>query len=422
MRHPPLSRLPFLALALLVGQLAAAETADPALMAAARDLRQRLAGDGAVAELVAPLAPQAVLDRAQANLGAIRQALREQAWDLAIRSARADGDCAVVVFEGRPGSRQAPIPFGTLYLIRDHGEWRLLPNASDYDRFFHRLDADQRRRYAALATWAKAEIPTAPARWSRGPGQIDSANAKEGMEVAFGQAITAGDAIVELVLPGLADSVILLEAGTIIRLTEEKKADGAEMVILLDQGTAQVDVRGLGSYQRIRVKGATLDIEVMGTLFVIQRLHRDQDYVALINGRLRVRDQSAKGQNQRAAIDLLPRQGVGGFASQGIGGIDQLLNRPQLIAGASLRDQGLASPGAYAQMVGAPAGGSSWSHDAAGGTSGSTSSSGSSGDGGTGAVTGSVTTGGLNTGAIAQTATDLGRLTKLVQHPAPPPP
>jgi hypothetical protein len=355
--------LGLLALANLSG---AAES--PSLETAAQELLRRLAGDADFSQLVAPLATEEVLANSRQNLGAIRQALRTQAWGLVIQAACADGDCGVVVFAGVPGSQPPPTSYGTLFLIRTGDSWRLLPNASDYARFNQPLSEDQRHRFADLSVWAKERIPAVPARWQQGPGLVGTAPAEAGMTIPFGVTLTGG------YLPAR------------IALSEEQQDDGMALVIRLLQGAIQVEVHGLGTYRRVRVRGASLDVELSGTLFVvlngqiIETCHHadfidgtaflvqrrgDRDYVALIDGHLQVRAPAGFDPNAIRVVGLLPRQGFGGFDEHGLGGVDQLLNRPQLIADIALRDQGLADAKAYAQMAGHAAGDASWSYNAA---------------------------------------------------------
>jgi len=81
------------------------------------------------------------------------------------------------------------------------------------------------------------------------------------------------------------------------------------------------------------------DITVVGTIFLVQRVAKDRDYVAQVQGTVRV-----KPRNGEASVELSGHQGVAVNGTL-LDPIDVLLTRPQLLperlAQGDLRSQGL---------------------------------------------------------------------------------
>jgi hypothetical protein len=191
---------------------------------------------------------------------------------------------------------------------------------------------------------AAEQVPATPiATWSLGQGMVAATAAKPGSDIGLGQRVASGTsqpAKVELAAP-LAGS-LTLAPGSAITLSEETVADTKELVIDIDEGAVQVDLHARGAYAGVRVRGAALDVRVTGTLFVVQRVKRDADYVALVQGHLKaglrkeVADALGKGQQ----FDLESRQGVGASTGGGLEQIASLTNRPQIASlKKSIKDQ-----------------------------------------------------------------------------------
>lgn len=189
---------------------------------------------------------------------------------------------------------------------------------------------------ALTGATAADQLPVTPiATWSLGQGMVATAAASPGSDIALGQRIASGasqPAKVVLAAP-LAGS-LTLAPGSAVTLSEELVADTKELVIDVDEGAVQVDLNDRGPYAGVRVRGAALDVRVTGTLFVVQRVKRDADYVALVNGKLKaglrkeVSDALGKGQ----LFDLESRQGIGASIEGGMEQMASLSNRPQIVS------------------------------------------------------------------------------------------
>ena len=172
----------------------------------------------------------------------------------------------------------------------------------------------------ALALLALSTIASAADElgvWQFGSGTIASKPAVVGELIAPDAAVASG-------------GHLMLSPNSIVRLTEE--ADG-HLMVHLDQGVLQANIGDKGPYQDLHVLGSTLDIRVTGTLFVVERVKADTDYIALVEGRVQVnlRKDVAVALNQEGqAVDLSARQGLGGSVGGGFAPVDTLTGRPQL--------------------------------------------------------------------------------------------
>jgi|GEM_PF-5069874 len=111
-----------------------------------------------------------------------------------------------------------------------------------------------------------------------------------------------------LTLPGTTRSEVILAAGSDVTFTVVEK----ELRILLNLGTIQVDVEGLGPWTGITVIGGSAQVTVTGTLFIVARDRRDVDTVALVRGQVQVRLRSAivATLGRDPTVDLSARQQV----------------------------------------------------------------------------------------------------------------
>lgn len=185
--------------------------------------------------------------------------------------------------------------------------------------------------------------------WATGPGMIADAPATVGTGVTPGVVVRSGDAPVRLTLVKAPKSSLILAPDSSLVLTE--KDDG--FLVQLQTGIVQANIVDKGSYANLRVQGAALDVQVTGTLFMVQRMKADTDYVSLIEGRVKVslRQEVALALGRASqTVELNSRQGLGAGVG-GFGGIEALAARPQIpttsvaMRTASIRVAGIPAPG-----------------------------------------------------------------------------
>lgn len=185
---------------------------------------------------------------------------------------------------------------------------------------------------------------TTIATWSLGQGTIAGSSVRPGTDLRLGQTATTGKQPAKIDFAAPLAGYLTLSPEASITVVVETVNDKPELVIDLTAGAVQVDLRNKGDYAAVRVRGAALDVRVTGTLFVVQRVKRDADYIALVQGtvkaglRKEVADALGKGQQQ---FDLESRQGVGASTSGGMETIASLKNRPQIVSLLkSIKEQG----------------------------------------------------------------------------------
>jgi hypothetical protein len=172
--------------------------------------------------------------------------------------------------------------------------------------------------------------------WQHGPGQVADAAAQVGSEIPAGTVFTAGDELVRVTLLKAPQSSLLLAPNSKAFLVEE----GDSIVVHLEAGTLQANINDKGLYHDLHVVGAALDVRVTGTLFVVERVKADTDYVALVEGKVKVnlRKEVALALNQQdGGVELLAHQGLGGSVGGGLGSIEALAARPQVTTTSVLR-------------------------------------------------------------------------------------
>ncbi len=203
----------------------------------------------------------------------------------------------------------------------------------------------------AISTWVSAAESLGI--WEFGQGTIASAPAMEGAEILPGIPVTAGDQIVRLSLTRAPKSQIMLSPNSTIRLIEE----GDSLMVFIDSGVIQGNIADKGPYTDMHIIGAAIDIRITGTLFVVERVKADTDYVALVEGKIQVnlRKDVAKalGAENKSGVDIAARQGIGGSTSGGLTKVDTLNSRPQLPTSASrstsVRDDAMDGSGGWAE-------------------------------------------------------------------------
>lgn len=193
----------------------------------------------------------------------------------------------------------------------------------------------------ALSAWdplAAEDPPQAPvATWTLGHGTVAAAAALPGSGIALGQRLAAPrdqPAKIDFA-PPMAGS-LTLSPGAALVLVVESVGGARELVIDLDAGAVQVDLHDKAAFAAVRVRGAALDVRVTGTLFVVERVRRDADYLALIQGKVKagLRKEIAEALGKGQSFELESRQGIGASTGGGLGQIAAMTNRPQV---ASLR-------------------------------------------------------------------------------------
>lgn len=191
--------------------------------------------------------------------------------------------------------------------------------------------------------------------WQFGTGTVDGAAATVGTEIPADALVASGDGPIRVSLAKAPKSQLLLAPGSSLRLVE----DGDSIIVRLESGVLQANIADKGPYQDLHVVGGAIDARVTGTLFVVERVKKDTDYVALVEGKLQVnlRKDVAQALNQQeGGIELIGRQGVGG-SSSGLASVDALASRPQLPTTMSaretpVRDDALAGEGGWEQDIG----------------------------------------------------------------------
>ncbi len=205
-----------------------------------------------------------------------------------------------------------------------------------------------------LALLALSVLPAATAAAVETKDVLGTESFGEGVKGAVAlvadQHVRSGSGLAQIVLEDAPGSNLILNPNSEVHLQRRPApGGGTSLVICLDAGAVQVKIGNKGGYEDVHVLGSALDVRVTGTLFVVERVKRDTDYVALVQGKLsvglrhEVAEAMAAGANDHA--DLVARQGVGG-GPNGIGSIDALSSRPQLGGStSSIQEKGLAPAG-----------------------------------------------------------------------------
>ncbi len=188
-----------------------------------------------------------------------------------------------------------------------------------------------------LVSLLAGQDPAAPqpplATWTMGHGTVGEVAAHPGSGIVPGQRLASSSqrpARIEF-SPPLVGS-LTLSPGTALTLVIETINDARELVIELDAGAVQVDLHDKAAFAGVRLRGAALEVRVTGTLFVVERVKRDADYVALVQGKLKagLRKEIADALGKGQTFDLESRQGMGASTSGGLDQIASLSNRPQI--------------------------------------------------------------------------------------------
>jgi hypothetical protein len=188
--------------------------------------------------------------------------------------------------------------------------------------------------------------------WQYGAGTIAAQPASIGAGIAAEAPIISDAGMVRVTLAEAPQCHLTLSPHSRMYLTA---ADG-HLFVYLEEGVLQANIGNKGPYSDVHVLGAAIDVRVTGTLFVVERVKGDTDYVALVEGRVRVnprKDVALALSEQTRAVDLTARQGLGGTVAGGLMAVDTLTGRPQLSTAASggVRQSATSGNGAWDEDV-----------------------------------------------------------------------
>ena len=188
--------------------------------------------------------------------------------------------------------------------------------------------------------------------WQYGAGTIAAQPASIGAGIAAEAPIISDAGMVRVTLAEAPQCHLTLSPHSRMYLTT---ADG-HLFVYLEEGVLQANIGNKGPYSDVHVLGAAIDVRVTGTLFVVERVKGDTDYVALVEGRVRVnprKDVALALSEQTRAVDLTARQGLGGTVAGGLMVVDTLTGRPQLSTAASggVRQSATTGNGAWDEDV-----------------------------------------------------------------------
>jgi hypothetical protein len=193
----------------------------------------------------------------------------------------------------------------------------------------------------ALMMPLAAEEPAGPlALWAFGDGTRAGQACAVGEVVGAGETVAVGDRAVRLELLGLPGSDLILRPGSIASLGRDP-ARPDHLVVELHAGAIEVDLVHAPDSAEVEVRGAALGVHGHDCLLLIEREGAKGDYVAVVSG------QAMAGIRPGISVDdggmailLQARQGLSCSASDGLAEVDQLDERPQLLAAGSLQEQG----------------------------------------------------------------------------------
>lgn len=350
------------------------------------DLSNRLtAGDVVGTEALMPIADKSWKKQIHAYASSLVTESVAGRLKLSHIESHCDNDTAVILVSVIATAGRRTIPF---YALHNH-MWHLVPTPTVAYRSWYGVTDEQRQRLEGLSSWAKnrmveiererhgAANADVVAKWSFGEGNIADQTLKAGAVISQGQRIsTSKKRPSRLVLVALRDSNIVLAPGTSITFQNQNQEDGTvQLVIQVHEGTIQAEINDLGPYAKVRVKGSTSDVIVTGTVFVVQVSHvgsptdtnanssaplaKNADYTATVSGHVTVVAHNTEDDN---GVQIFSRQGIS-VTEDGLGVIDQLLNRPQLTGtlygNLDIRSQGLANSDQLASLGGS-SGEKSW--------------------------------------------------------------
>ena len=187
---------------------------------------------------------------------------------------------------------------------------------------------------AAILAFASLLSAQELATWQVGTGTVNGVGAHPGMMIADGVLVAdSGTQPARVVLLTAPKSVITLGANAAFSLAVEDQGGAKHLIIALDRGAIEVSLGNKGGYADVIVRGAAMNVRVTGTLFVVERVRRDADYVALVSGHVKVglrREIADALHKPGEEVDLQQHQGLSGTTGSGLGPIEILSGRPSV--------------------------------------------------------------------------------------------
>lgn len=158
----------------------------------------------------------------------------------------------------------------------------------------------------------------------------------DGSAIASDTPVKSGAALLQFALIGAPQSTVRLTPGSVVTLSE----DAGGLVLKLDEGAVEVDLPDKGRWSGLLVRGAVLEVRVVGTRFAVERQRKDADYALVLRGKVKVnlRAEIAKLLGRAGEVELGPRQGVEGSGA-GLGQVEPVSTQPNLATAASLAVQ-----------------------------------------------------------------------------------
>jgi hypothetical protein len=151
-------------------------------------------------------------------------------------------------------------------------------------------------------------------------------------------------------MAGCRDSHLIVAAGATVRLKVEREGEAMDLVAEVVSGAIQFDLPERGAYRALLIRGGAMQVRVIGTVFMFERVRQDEDYLAMVSGKVKVKLLKALGQGGDSEMEIGGRQGLGA-GPNGFGTVDALSQRPQIAAAAAeragLRAQGLGAAGGW---------------------------------------------------------------------------
>jgi hypothetical protein len=184
-------------------------------------------------------------------------------------------------------------------------------------------------RSLTLACLATGVSAADLARWRAGPGDVAGHAATNGTTISAGQTVRSDAKLpARIELAGGAKGVLTLSPGTELTLSEQGEGQAQELVVDVAAGAVQIDLANKGGYAAVEVQSGGLELRITGTLLVVERMAKDEAYVALIHGRVAARAR-AMARAVEKWLDLHDHQGIG-IALTGLIPVQELQSRPQI--------------------------------------------------------------------------------------------
>jgi hypothetical protein len=193
----------------------------------------------------------------------------------------------------------------------------------------------------SIASVAAEDLAT----WTDGAGTIAAAPATPAAVIADGVTFACGATgpahVAFTTAPG---SIMTLGANASGTLSVETDALGKHLILVVNQGAIEVNIKDKGTYVDFHTRGAVMDVRITGTLFIFERVHRDRDYIALIEGHVTVKlrreivESLGKGTSEEVALQ--PHQGLPAQLGTGLGAVEHISGHPSVLDARSLHAQG----------------------------------------------------------------------------------